>query len=114
MKSQVGVFVLDTMTGKPAAGVPVRLLRPDGKGGWARRAEGVTNAEGTVETLLPVGDTLDLGAYRLVYVTEPYFETQGVRGLFPRVCIDFAVTDQARYVLPLLLSPHGYTTYRGS
>ena len=114
MKSQIGVFVLDTTTGKPAEGVPVRLLQPNGEGSWACLAEDVTNAEGTVEALLPVGEVLAPGNYRLVYETGPYFQARQVRSLYPRVSVDFTVDSAARYVLPLLLSPQGYTTYRGS
>lgn len=112
--SQIGVFVLDTTTGKPAAGVPVRLQRARRAGDWADLADGVTDAEGCIPSLLPESEILPAGDYRLLYDTRRYFETQGVRSLYPRICIEVTIDRSERYVLPLLLSPHGYSTYRGS
>lgn len=97
--SQVTTHVLDTAAGRPAAGIPVRLLA-------AGRliAEGVTDADGRIAELGP--DLLDRGEYRLEFdVATPYF---------PRITIDVNVTDASHHHVPVLLSPYGYTTYRGS
>ena len=97
--SHVTTHVLDTTAGRPAAGVPVRLLAAG-----HLIAEAVTDADGRVADLGP--DLLDRGEYRLEFdVATPYF---------PRITIDFHVTDASHHHVPVLLSPYGYTTYRGS
>jgi 5-hydroxyisourate hydrolase len=97
--SHVTTHVLDTAAGRPAAGIPVRLLSAD-----VVLAEGVTNADGRVPDLGP--DHLDPGDYRLEFdVATPFL---------PRVVIEFTITDASHYHVPVLLSPYGFTTYRGS
>jgi 5-hydroxyisourate hydrolase len=99
----LSTHVLDTARGEPAAGVPVRLER-DG----ATVAESVTDAGGRVRDLGPV----TAGCYRLVFDTAAYL---GPGAFFPSVSVDFAVEVADRhYHVPLLLSPFGYSTYRGS
>ena len=98
--SHVTTHVLDTAAGRPAAGIPVRLL--DGTG--ALLAEGVTDADGRVGDLGP--QALEPGDYRLEFdVATPFL---------PRITIDFTVADDRHYHVPVLLSPYGFTTYRGS
>lgn len=98
--SQITTHVLDTATGRPAAGVPVRLLTASGD----TIAEGVTDADGRVRDLGP--DPVGRGDYRLEFdVATPFL---------PRVVIEFTVADDGHYHVPVLLSPFGFTTYRGS
>ena len=83
--------------------------------GWS----GVTSADGRVETLTPESAALEGGLYRLVYDTRRYFEEKGMQTFFPSVIITFQVESHSKgrsnhYHVPLLLSPFGYTTYRGS
>jgi 5-hydroxyisourate hydrolase len=99
--SQVSTHVLDTTLGRPAAGVPVTLERDD-----VTVAGGTTDVDGRVAGLGP--DRLDPGTYRL------HFDTAGLSDFFPEVVIAFVVDGDAHVHVPLLLSPHGYTTYRGS
>ena len=115
----ITTHVLDTSAGKPAAGVRVVLERGGKSSEWQVVGHGVTGAEGRVETLTPDGAALDGGLYRLVFDTRRYFEEKGVQTFFPSVIITFQVESSSKsksdhYHVPLLLSPFGYTTYRGS
>ena len=104
--------VLDVSRGRPAQGVPVRLDRQE-NGAWKALSEGKTDADGRCPGLLAPG-ALSLGAYRLAFDTRAYFEAQGQRGFYPFVEIVFEVGDDRHHHVPLLLSPFGYSTYRGS
>lgn len=108
--SAITTHVLDTARGRPAAGVPVRLER-DGH----VLGEGATDDDGRLRTLLPAGAPLEPGAYRLVFGTGAYYAARDTEAFYPQVQIDFQVRDGAQhYHVPLLLSPFGYSTYRGS
>ena len=98
----LSTHVLDTARGEPAAGVNVRLER-DG----TTVVEAVTDADGRVRDLGPVS----AGRYRLVFDTGAYL---GPDAFFPAVTVEFTVTGDRHYHVPLLLSPFGYSTYRGS
>lgn len=103
----LSTHVLDSSRGEPAAGVPVRLEREDG----STVAEGVTDADGRLRDWVPAG-LWRAGAYRLVFQTGKYL---GPGAFFPEVAVVFEVADPDRhYHVPLLLSPFGYTVYRGS
>jgi len=105
----ITTHVLDTALGRPAAGVPVRLTH-DG----AFVAAGETDADGRLRTLTPPGPVAP-GEYRIRFDTAAYFALSGQAGFFPHVEIAFTVDDgAAHYHVPLLLSPYGYSTYRGS
>jgi 5-hydroxyisourate hydrolase len=106
--SHVTTHVLDSSVGRPAAGVAVELQDPAGR----TLATGTTDADGRIPSLGP--DVLDPGAYRLVFATAAYFAGSGTPAFYPRVTLDFAVTDGSHYHVPLLLSPFAYSTYRGS
>ena len=102
----ITTHVLDTALGKPAQGIPVRLELRE-KQGWTLVGDGVTDADGRLRTL--VTGPLRAGIYRLT------FETRKRSAFFPEVSITFEVADTgAHYHVPLLLSPFGYSTYRGS
>jgi len=105
--------VLDTSTGRPAAGVPVTLER-QASGGWQSTGQGVTNQDGRVTDLLS-GSNLAPGTYRLTFDTATYFKTKNQPAFYPQVQVMFTVGDAGQhYHVPLLLSPYGYSTYRGS
>ena len=112
--SGITTHVLDTARGRPAAGVPV-TLESKGGGGWTLVGRGTTDADGRLRDLLPEGQTLASGLYRLTFDTSAYFSSHGVEGFYPEVAVTFRVADAAQhYHVPLLLSPYGYSTYRGS
>jgi len=112
--SNLSTHVLDTALGRPAAGLPVRL-EIEADGGWREVAKGSTNADGRVVPLLPAGTALAAATYRLTFETAAYFAARGVEGFYPYAQVVFTVRDAAQHHhVPLLLSPFGYSTYRGS
>jgi len=113
--SPITTHVLDTASGRPASGLPVTLESQSGDGRWAVVGKGVTDADGRVGQLLPAGASLRPGLYRLTFDTQSYFVAQELEGFYPQVTVVFEVRDPTQhYHIPLLLSPFGYSTYRGS
>jgi 5-hydroxyisourate hydrolase len=112
--SPITTHVLDTTLGRPAADVPVTLdVQRDGA--WQQAGHGVTDADGRLRTLLDADGPLSGGVYRLTFDTAAYFARVGIQPFYPRVLVEFTVADGAsHYHVPLLLSPFGYTTYRGT
>jgi 5-hydroxyisourate hydrolase len=107
--ARISTHVLDTSTGKPAGGLSVVLCRDESE----VLGRGTTDACGRIEELCPEGELVP-GQYGLVFDTGAYFDAQHVPTLYPSVLVRFRVADSSeRYHLPLLLSPHGYSTYRG-
>ncbi len=113
MSSPLTTHVLDTARGRPANGVPVVVERLD-EDGFVEVARGVTDEDGRARDLLAPGGLTE-GTWRLVFDTATYFRGIGVDGFYPRVPVWFAVTSpHEHHHVPLLLSPFGYSTYRGS
>jgi 5-hydroxyisourate hydrolase len=113
--STLSTHALDTSLGRPAAGLPLLLEVQQGDGGWRQLARGVTNADGRVPQLLSQGTHLESGTYRLTFDTEAYFRAHDVKGFYPYVSVVFVLAAAGEhYHVPLLLSPFGYSTYRGS
>jgi 5-hydroxyisourate hydrolase len=112
--SAITTHVLDTARGRPAAGIAVLLERAQG-GAWREIGGGVTDDDGRVRALLASGTTLTSGVHRMTFATGPYFAMQKVAAFYPEVRIVFEITDPTQHHhVPLLLSPFGYSTYRGS
>jgi 5-hydroxyisourate hydrolase len=106
--------VLDTTHGRPAAGVVLRLIQ-----GGKVLVETVTNSDGRCDAPLLSGDTIKAGAYRLEFEVGAYFRGTGAvlpdPAFLETVGLDFGIADpSAHYHVPLLVSPFGYSTYRGS
>ena len=113
--SGITTHVLDTARGRPAAGVPIVLEVKDAGGEWREIGRGETDADGRAKALLHEGFALAEGQYRLTFDTETYFAAGGAQGFYTEVVVSFVVRDAgAHYHVPLLLSPYGYSTYRGS
>jgi 5-hydroxyisourate hydrolase len=111
----ITTHVLDTTMGRPGAGIPVMLERKTHTAGWQVIAEALTDIDGRINALLPAKDAFLPGHYRLIYETGAYFLMRNIECFFPQVTISFVVKDTTQhYHVPLLLSPFGYTTYRGS
>jgi 5-hydroxyisourate hydrolase len=107
--------VLDTARGRPAAGVAVLLERLSAAGEPAPLGRGVTDADGRIKELLPPDAPLEAGTHQLTFETGAYFAAAGVEAFYPRVAVLFTVRDpRQHHHVPLLLSPYGYSTYRGS
>lgn len=112
---RISTHVLDVAQGKPAKDVPVRLERQEPAGGWSVLGSSQTDGDGRCAQLLPDNDVLRAGTYRLAFDTSSYHLAQKIQGLYPVIEITFQVRDGDSYFhIPLLLSPHSYTTYRGS
>jgi 5-hydroxyisourate hydrolase len=112
--SDITTHVLDISMGRPAAGVPVILEMERTGGGWKELTRGATDSDGRLRHLLAPGSLVD-GTYRLTFETAQYFRSRKTEGLYPQVSIVFQVRDANQsYHIPLLLSPYGYSTYRGS
>lgn len=113
--SAITTHVLDTARGRPASGVPVILsIRAEG-GEWKALGQGRTNADGRLADLLSPDVALQVGTYRLTFDTDSYFSSLDQKSFYPSITIVFQVGDAAQhYHVPLLLSPYGYSTYRGS
>jgi 5-hydroxyisourate hydrolase len=110
--SAITTHILDTSTGRPASGVSVRLEFED-VDGWRQIGAGATDNDGRLRDLLD--KDIDSGNYRLSFAVGEYFLQSGVTCFFPEVTITFAAANAGEhYHVPLLLSPFGYSTYRGS
>jgi len=102
----ISTHVLDTARGEPASGMAVALMAwQDGR--WRILATADTDDDGRVSSL---GDAAP-GPHRLVFATGAYL---GDDAFYPEVSVIFEVGEEPRLHIPLLLAPHGYTTYRGS
>jgi 5-hydroxyisourate hydrolase len=103
----VSTHVLDSVLGRPAPGVAVRLFA-----GEDLLAEGVTDRDGRCRL---TGDATGAGTHRLVFATGQWFAEQGREAFYPEVVLTFAVVEPAdHHHVPLLLAPFAYSTYRGS
>ncbi len=110
----ITTHVLDTALGRPASGVPIELERATGDAAWQPVGRGTTDADGRLRTLTPPGP-VEPGTYRIRFATAAYLAATAQPTFFPVVEIQFTIADGAQhYHVPLLLSPYGYATYRGS
>lgn len=114
--SQITTHILDTARGRPAAGVRLTLCREEDDGSWTPVAEATSNDDGSVTGgLCEPGLELPAGTYRMRFATGDYFAAQELEGFYPRVDVVFSLpAGGEHYHIPLLLSPFGYSTYRGS
>ncbi len=109
----ITTHVLDLASGKPGRGIAIELERADHKV-WHLVGGGVTDDDGRLRTLTPPGPVPE-GHYRIRFQVAPYFAARQVEAFFPTVEIQFVVADGSQhYHVPLLLSPFGFSTYRGS
>jgi 5-hydroxyisourate hydrolase len=116
--ARVSTHVLDTSQGRPAAGIAVSLYRI-GHAGREHCASAVTDRDGRTDQPLLSGERIPTGIYELVFAAGAYLRQQGVTlqepAFLDEVVIRFGIAEEAgSYHVPLLLSPYGYSTYRGS
>lgn len=107
--STISTHVLDTSLGKPAEGIPVEL-----EYGGAIVGSGVTDADGRVRELIASGASLDPGDYQLKFSVGEYFKRGGRESFYTTITVQFRIAASQHHHVPLLLSPFGYSTYRGS
>ena len=112
--SPITTHVLDTALGRPAAGVPVTLEVRGTDLAFLELARGQTDDDGRIKDLLTDG-SLEKGTYRLTFDLDEYFRKTGRDSFYPFAQVVFRVgAPGEHYHVPLLLSPFGYSTYRGS
>ncbi|QOY94940.1 hydroxyisourate hydrolase [Massilia sp. UMI-21] len=110
----LSVHVLELQSGQPTAGIEVRLEQRVGAQ-WRELASGVTNEQGRVPALYPEDKPMAKADYRIVFETGEHYARRGQASFFPRIPVEFTVNGPAQhYHIPLLLSPFGYSTYRGN
>lgn len=108
----LSTHVLDTTAGMPARGVAVVVDRWQDEG-WGRLTEAKTDQDGRVEDL--IAGQLEPGEHRIVFAIGAWYRKVGTDTIWTDITITFDVTEPEEHLhVPLLLSPHGYTTYRGS
>ena len=113
--SGITSHVLDTSAGRPAAGVPVVLERSAGAERWETLGQTETDSDGRARTLMAADEVLQPGIFRLTFDTQTYFARSQTATFYPRISIVFEVVGaEQHYHVPLLVSPFGYSTYRGS
>ncbi|HEX2712084.1 MAG TPA: hydroxyisourate hydrolase [Candidatus Acidoferrales bacterium] len=113
--SAITTHVLDMSSGRPASGVPVVLESRSAGNEWKTLGRGKTDADGRLANLLPAGAQLEPGTYRLIFGAAAYFGARNAESFYPEVAVVFTIRDTTEhYHVALLLSPYGYTTYRGS
>ena len=113
--TRISTHVLDTSLGKPVKDIAVRLERREKSGLWSLLGTSRTDIDGRCTQLLPDDSNLSPAIYRLAFDTGTYFTAAKVTSLYPVVEVTFEVRDgESHFHIPLLLSPNGYTTYRGT
>jgi len=112
--SGISTHILDTAVGRPAVGVLVTLLSVEG-GAWNALCTHQTDGDGRCRQMLPSGETLEPGEYRLRFETAAYYERRSIQALYPFIEITFHVREEDTHLhIPLLLTANSYTTYRGT
>jgi 5-hydroxyisourate hydrolase len=115
--ARLSTHVLDTSTGKPAANLKIELCQI---GETRQHLKTVmTNSDGRTDEPLLSGDTIPVGIYELIFYAGDYLKASGILlpepAFLDQVVIRFGIAEEAgHYHVPLLLSPFGYSTYRGS
>ena len=110
----LSVHVLNLQDGLPSPGVEVSLEKQDGAQ-WTRLNSASTNQDGRIPALYPEGKALDKGVYRVTFKTGAWFKQHKTASFFPEVPVIFEADGTVpHYHIPLLLSPYGFSTYRGN
>lgn len=112
---QLSTHVLDTSLGKPGQGVRVILDKKDASGKWIEIEKGITDQDGRIRTFLKLDEKRsNEGVYRFTFLLDEYFKKRGEDTVFPEGVVVFNVVGDAHYHIPLVVTPHAISTYRGS
>lgn len=113
--STLSTHILDTSRGRPAAGVGVKLETLNAGEGWSQLGQAQTDEDGRVKAFVLREPQLSAGTYRLVFAIGEYFALLNQPTFYPEVAVSFSIEGGSEhYHVPLLISPFGYSTYRGS
>ena len=113
--SPITTHVLDTTLGEPARRIPVVVEIWQAADQWTELASAVTDGDGRIAQFTPPLTALAPGVYRIRFITGAYFSAMEVAAFYPEVDVIVQIDDpEQHYHIPLLLSPFGYSTYRGS
>ncbi|QIX95795.1 hydroxyisourate hydrolase [Cedecea sp. FDAARGOS_727] len=113
-KNPLSVHVLNQQTGTPSEGIKVTLDKQEGAK-WVKLGEGLTNVDGRISALYPAGKDIEPGNYKVTFETGEYYKAHNQETFFVDVPVVIHVSKSGEhYHVPLLLSPYGYSTYRGS
>ena len=113
--SSISTHILDIARGRPANAVAVALEMQNSDESWTELSHAWTDEDGRVKPFFLLEQPIEAGTYRLVFDTETYFSDLGASSFYPQVIVVFHLEDPTQhYHVPLLLSPYGYSTYRGS
>jgi 5-hydroxyisourate hydrolase len=108
----ISTHVLDISIGKPAANIPVDLEYLESDKSWTKKFSAKTNQDGRIAEMIADKSLIGPGTYRLTFNVQAYFKNQG---FYPFIQVIFLVQETlSHYHVPILLSPYGYSTYRGS
>ncbi|MDN6179733.1 MAG: hydroxyisourate hydrolase [Halomonas subglaciescola] len=111
----MSVHVLNIENGLPSPGVDVTLEQRHDDGQWEQINAAVTGDNGRISALYPEDTELENGVYRVTFDTGEWFENHDTDTFFPEIPVVFAIDGELEhYHIPLLLSPYGYSTYRGN
>lgn len=113
--SKITTHVLNVAAGQPAGGISVKLEAQFDSGEWIAIGASTTDEDGRSSDLIKGEAEISPGSYRLRFDTREFFSRVGVESFYPEVVVTFTVKNATEhYHVPVLLSPFGYTTYRGS
>jgi len=113
--STISTHVLDTSRGRPAGGIHVELELQNSDESWTRLAEAWTDDDGRVKPFFLVETHLSAGTYRLCFDIDAYYSALDIEYFYPQITVIFKINDEPQHFhVPLLISPFGYSTYRGS
>jgi 5-hydroxyisourate hydrolase len=111
---RISTHILDLVYGTPASGVSVRLEQQTARD-WKILNSELTDQDGRCAQLLREGEDMSAGVYRLIFDTGSYYAQKQINTLYPVVEVTFQAREgESHFHIALLLSPNGYTTYRGS
>jgi len=113
IRSHLTTHALDTSIGKPANKMLITLQSFKDEE-WKPMSVGITNNDGRIMDVIAPGQYLSPGVYKMVFKTGDYYKNNNQKGFYPEVDIQFEVTDESHYHVPLLINPFGFSTYRGS
>lgn len=111
----LSVHILDLQTGQPVSGVTVTLEGKAGSNEWKKLNSSITNEQGRIVALFPSNQNMAVGDYRVVFKTGEHYAQLKQATFFPQIPVEFSINKAGdHYHIPLLLSPFGYSTYRGN